>query len=63
MTAKVLHVGVTGDALLTKKAYASMLESFEIRSTEVLKFLRLLNNDLDIRIFELNDPVGIAGTD
>ena len=40
-----------------------MLESFETRSSEVLKFLKLLNKDLDIRIFELNDPVGIAGTE
>jgi phosphopantetheine adenylyltransferase len=48
---------------LTKKAYAVMLESFESRSAQVFKFLKMLNKDLDIKIFELNDPVGIAGTD
>ena len=31
LTKDILHVGVTGDALLGKKAYAAYLEPFEQR--------------------------------
>lgn len=36
LTKDVLHVGVTGDNLLQKKAYSEFLESFEKRKENVV---------------------------
>ena len=60
VTRTVLHLGVTSDTLLTKKAYASQIESFETRIGHVKDFLQRLNPHLEVRFFELQDPIGIA---
>lgn len=60
VTKTTLHIGVTSDVLLTKKAYASHIEPYENRVQQVKDFLNRLTN-LDLRFFELSDPVGIAG--
>ena len=39
VTRNVLHVGVTSDALLTQKAYASLIEPYEERLESVKQFL------------------------
>eukprot|EP00353_Schmidingerella_taraikaensis_P006063 CAMPEP_0185568170 /NCGR_PEP_ID=MMETSP0434-20130131/1211_1 /TAXON_ID=626734 ORGANISM="Favella taraikaensis, Strain Fe Narragansett Bay" /NCGR_SAMPLE_ID=MMETSP0434 /ASSEMBLY_ACC=CAM_ASM_000379 /LENGTH=346 /DNA_ID=CAMNT_0028182591 /DNA_START=161 /DNA_END=1201 /DNA_ORIENTATION=+ len=60
VTRNVLHVGVTSDTLLTKKAYASFIEPYEKRVAQVKDFLDRLAPHLDVRFFELSDPVGLA---
>lgn len=45
-----------------KKAYAHLIEPFETRKENVLVFLHRLNPKLEIEIFELSDPVGVAGS-
>lgn len=62
ITSEILHIGVTGDALLQKKAYAEFLETYEERKRRVSDFVSVLNPHLKVEIFELQDPVGIAGT-
>ena len=61
MTNGLLHVGVTSDVLLTKKAYASLIENYEERVAMVRDFLSRVAPQLNVRVFELSDPVGIAG--
>ena len=63
LTGQVLHIGVTGDALLTKKIEASYIEPFKIRAERVFEFCKNINKSLEVKIFELNDPIGIAGSD
>jgi pantetheine-phosphate adenylyltransferase len=63
ITSKRLLIGVTGDALLKKKQYAELIEPFEERKHSVINFLKLFAPYLEVDIFELNDPVGRAGTD
>lgn len=62
LTKDVLHIGVTGDALLGKKAYAEHIESFDQRKKSLLSFLAILNPFVRVNVFELADPVGAAGT-
>ena len=62
LTKDVLHIGVTGDALLVKKAYAEYLEPFAVRRKAVIDFISALTSHAKVEIFELNDPVGIAAT-
>ena len=61
VTNKTLHIGVTGDALLTKKAYAEHIEPYEERCRIVREFLERLAPHIEAKFFELSDPVGIAG--
>ena len=61
VTNKVLHVGVTSSALLVKKKYAEHMESWEKRCHAVESFLKRLRPSLKVVVFELQDPVGIAG--
>ena len=61
VTNGILHVGVTGDALLTKKAYATLIEGYEVRVARVRDFLTRVAPNLNVQFFELNDPIGIAG--
>ena len=56
-------IGVTSDVLLQKKAYASYIESFDVRKNRVEEFLFRLNPRVHVDIFELSDPVGQASTD
>jgi cytidyltransferase-like protein len=63
VTNEMLHIGITGDALLQKKAYSEFLETFERRKSHVLNFISVLYPHIKVNIFELSDPIGIAGTD
>ena len=54
-------MGVTSDALLTQKAYANFIEPYEDRVANVKDFLDRLAPHLEVRFFELLDPIGIAG--
>ena len=63
ITSERIVIGVTSDVLLQKKAYAAYLEDFEIRKARVYDFVTRLNPTIKVEIFELKDPVGIAGTD
>lgn len=56
-------VGVTGDALLKKKAYADFLETYDQRVKNVIDFCNKVNPKVEIDAFELSDPVGRAKTD
>ena len=60
LTRDVLYIGVTGDALLTKKAFSEHLQAFEVRKSSVLEFISMLNPQQVVRVFELNDPMGVA---
>ena len=61
VTKTVLHVGVTSDALLTKKAYKQFIEPYDVRVAYVKDFLDRIAPDIQYVFFELSDPVGIAG--
>ncbi len=63
VTSELIHVGITGDALLQKKSFAEFLEPFEVRKQRVLKFIGVLYPHVKVNIFELVDPVGLAGVD
>ena len=57
-------IGVTSDGLLKKKKFAQFLQPFETRCKNVRLFLqRQHGNQFKIDLFEINDPVGLAGTD
>lgn len=58
----MLHIGVTSDSLLVKKAYKEFLEPFEVRKASVLTFIKTLNPHQELNVFELSDPVGLAGS-
>ena len=60
VTKKTLHCGVTSDTLLTKKAYSSFIEPYEERLKVVREFLVQLAPHIEVRFFELQDPIGIA---
>ena len=62
LTKDTLHIGITGDELLKSKAYAALIEPFELRKQRVLRFIQSLTVHLKIEITELSDPVGPAGT-
>ncbi len=53
-------MGVSSDSLLTKKAYASLIEPYEERVRMVKEFLQRLAPHLEVIFFELQDPIGIA---
>lgn len=63
VTKGCLHIGITGDALLQKKAYAEYLEPFEKRKDRALQFVTQLTPHLKVNAFMLEDPIGLAGTD
>eukprot|EP00696_Hemimastix_kukwesjijk_P013357 gnl/Hemi2/26729_TR8987_c0_g1_i1.p1 gnl/Hemi2/26729_TR8987_c0_g1~~gnl/Hemi2/26729_TR8987_c0_g1_i1.p1 ORF type:complete len:227 (+),score=30.05 gnl/Hemi2/26729_TR8987_c0_g1_i1:282-962(+) len=58
-----LIVGVSGQALLTKKKHAEMIQSFETRCANVVEFLRAFRPNLAVQTAAINDPVGPAGVD
>ena len=60
VTKRVLHIGVTSDTLLTKKAYATYIEPYSERLAKVKEFMDQLAPHLECRFFELQDPVGLA---
>eukprot|EP00352_Strombidinopsis_acuminata_P007857 CAMPEP_0176370984 /NCGR_PEP_ID=MMETSP0126-20121128/24380_1 /TAXON_ID=141414 ORGANISM="Strombidinopsis acuminatum, Strain SPMC142" /NCGR_SAMPLE_ID=MMETSP0126 /ASSEMBLY_ACC=CAM_ASM_000229 /LENGTH=163 /DNA_ID=CAMNT_0017730259 /DNA_START=427 /DNA_END=916 /DNA_ORIENTATION=- len=62
VTKKKLFCGVTSDILLSKKVHSDLIEPFEKRKQSVIDFLNALNPHLEVNVFELCDPVGVAGT-
>lgn len=42
-TSEQIHIGITSDILLKKKAYAEYLESYDIRLQRVSQFMKRLN--------------------
>lgn len=60
VTKDVLHCGVTSDSLLSKKAYAGLIEPYEVRLERVKDFLAKLAPNIRVEFFELVDPTGIA---
>lgn len=67
-TSERILCGVTTDNLLKKKAYAEFLEPYETRKSSVIDFCSKVNPKLFAEsgrfiVFELEDPVGWAGTD
>jgi len=62
VTGGTLYCGVTADSLLTKKAYASYIEPFEVRKRNVEVLLRRVAPGIKVDVFELKDPLGIAAT-
>lgn len=61
VTKKVIHIGITSDILLTKKAYSTYIEPYAERERLVRDFVTRLAPNLEVCFFELQDPVGIAG--
>ena len=51
VTKGTLHCGVTADSLLTEKAYAKLIEPFEVRSKAVKDFLKRLSPHLTVNVF------------
>jgi phosphopantetheine adenylyltransferase len=58
-----IHVGVSGEPLLTNKQYANVLESYEVREENVRRFLTTISPHTIKNIFLLNDPFGPTITD
>ncbi|KAL1721077.1 hypothetical protein EV715DRAFT_249420 [Schizophyllum commune] len=58
-----LIVGLTDDALLERKRYAEVLESFFVRETRLRAFLMLVNPALTYDIVPINDVYGPTGWD
>ena len=56
-------MGVSGDPLLQKKQFASVLEPFDIRYRNVVQLLKYINNTITANVFLLNDPYGPTITD
>jgi cytidyltransferase-like protein len=64
LTKKRMLIGVTSDVLLKRKMHAHLVEPWEKRCENVMKFLsRLCGPDIQIDVFELLDPAGKAATD
>ena len=61
MTKDILYCGVTSDSLLTNKAYANLIEPYNIRAGRVRDFLKRLAPHLKVEISELNDATGVGG--
>ena len=62
-TSSRMLVGITTDALLQKKAYAEFIENYDTRNQRVVEFCKRVYPALELVTFQLNDPVGEAGTD
>ena len=60
---QLLIVGITGSKLLVNKKFAEVLELFDYRQQSVLKFLRTIAFDSNVRfsIYEINDICGPTG--
>ncbi|KAF6009682.1 hypothetical protein HII12_003228 [Brettanomyces bruxellensis] len=54
----ILIVGVTGEKLLVHKKYAEFLQSYNYRVEQVRKFLKLINYEQRVDIYEINDVCG-----
>jgi pantetheine-phosphate adenylyltransferase len=60
---QLLIVGITGSKLLVNKKFAEVLELFDYRQQSVVKFLRTITFDSNVRfsIYEINDICGPTG--
>ena len=63
LTSERLIVGVTDAELLVNKKYRDFLESFEVRSNNVLRFLNELKPHIQVRIVPIKDVCGPTGTE
>lgn len=63
LAGKKLIVGVTGAAMLVKKKFAEVLESYSVRQQSVVSFLTLVSIDDSVlyEIYEINDICGPTG--
>ncbi|ABN67224.2 predicted protein, partial [Scheffersomyces stipitis CBS 6054] len=63
LAGKKLIVGVTGAAMLVKKKFAEVLESYSVRQQSVVSFLTLVSIDdsVSYEIYEINDICGPTG--
>ncbi|CAK5277353.1 unnamed protein product [Mycena citricolor] len=58
-----LIIGITSDALLTRKTYASVLESLSQRKSVTERFMRAFRPDLVYDLVEISDVYGPTGWD
>lgn len=58
-----LTIGVTADAMLTKKSFASEMQPLQIRIDGVTRFIRSLKPSLNLNIVQIDDPFGPSITD
>ena len=58
-----LTIGVTADAMLTKKSFASEMQPLKIRMDGVARFIRSLKPSLKLHIVQIDDPFGPSITD
>ncbi|KAJ7775001.1 hypothetical protein B0H16DRAFT_1509174 [Mycena metata] len=63
LTSRKLIVGVTDDALLTRKAHAAALESLSVRMANVRRFLAIFSPGLEADVVPINDVYGPTGWD
>ena len=63
LTSERLIVGVTDAELLVNKKYRELLESFEVRSNNVLRFLNELKPHIQVRVVPIKDVCGPTGTE
>ncbi|KAJ7172332.1 hypothetical protein C8R46DRAFT_947346 [Mycena filopes] len=63
LTSRKLIVGVTDDALLTRKAHAAALEPLSVRMASVHRFLALFSPELEADVVPINDVYGPTGWD
>lgn len=58
-----LIVGVTTDAMLSKKIHKEMIQDYQTRIKHVIQFIRDNSKQITITILPLADPYGPAVTD
>ncbi|KAJ7046947.1 hypothetical protein C8F04DRAFT_1062255 [Mycena alexandri] len=63
LTSRKLIVGVTDDALLTRKAHAAALESLSVRMANVRRFMAIFSPGLEADVVPINDVYGPTGWD
>lgn len=59
----VVVVGVSGAALLQRKAHAALLEPHHVRSAAALRVLHAVDPRVRCEVHELSEPMGPAATD
>lgn len=58
VTRDQLTIGVTDNSMLTRKAYADIIQPYEVRELAVREFVRTVNPALDCNIVKLVEPFG-----
>ncbi|OLS12989.1 MAG: Phosphopantetheine adenylyltransferase [Promethearchaeota archaeon CR_4] len=60
--AEKVIIGLTIDVMLTNKAYAEQLQSYEVRQQKIIDFVSTFTNPARVSFVPLNDPFGPAIT-